>query len=167
MLHRISPCPLPRPTCRVSRSPLRERKHYLRLYHYGTETQCARFLMYISTYGGNRPVRTPPVCQKPPSKPITNTPSIGTPLRQPPQTVINLLSLPRLRGQRALRPRRSPHIRERTRLVNEIWIENTLGNGDMEHQHGAVTKDHQEEQSTGHVEPAGHQQRHEHGIHED
>ena len=46
--------------------------------------------MYISTYGGNRPVRTPPVCQKPPSKPITNTPSIGTPLRQPPQTVINL-----------------------------------------------------------------------------
>ena len=45
----------------------------------------------------------------------------------------------------------------RTRLVNEIWLEDTLGDGDMEHQHGAVTKDHQEEQSTGHVEPAGHQ----------
>lgn len=37
----------------------------------------------------------------------------------------------------------------------------------MEHQHGAVTKNHQQEQSTGHVEPAGHQQRHEHGIHDD
>ena len=55
----------------------------------------------------------------------------------------------------------------RTRLVNEIWLEDTLGDGDMEHQHGAVTKDHQEEQSTGHVEPAGRQQCHEHGIHED
>ena len=55
----------------------------------------------------------------------------------------------------------------RTRLVNEIWLEDTLGDGDMEHQHGAVTKDHQQEQSTGHVEPAGRQQCHEHGIHDD
>lgn len=123
--------------------------------------------MYISTYGG--------ATAQPEHSPYAKSPLPSQSLI-PPQSAPRSASRPKLllicylyracvdRERSDLEDRR---IFVRTRLVNEIWIENTLGNGDMEHQHGAVTKDHQEEQSTGHVEPAGHQQRHEHGIHED
>ena len=123
--------------------------------------------MHISTYGGSRPARThPPYVQKPPSKPITNTPQSAPRSASRPK-LLSICYLYRACVDRERSDLEDRRIFVRTRLVNEIWLEDTLGDGDMEHQHGAVTKDHQEEQSTGHVEPAGHQQRHEHGIHED
>ena len=123
--------------------------------------------MYISTYGG--------ATAQPEHSPYAKSPLPSQSLI-PPQSAPRSPSRPKLllicylyracvdRERSDLEDRR---IFVRTRLVNEIWLEDTLGDGDMEHQHGAVTKDHQQEQSTGHVEPAGHQQRHEHGIHED
>lgn len=123
--------------------------------------------MYISTYRG--------ATAQPEHSPYAKSPLPSQSLI-PPQSAPRSASRPKLllicylyracvdRERSDLEDRR---IFVRTRLVNEIWLEDTLGDGDMEHQHGAVTKDHQEEQSTGHVEPAGRQQRHEHGIHED
>lgn len=123
--------------------------------------------MHISTYGGSRPARThPPYVQKPPSKPITNTPQ-SVPRSASRPKLLSICYLYRACVDRERSDLEDRRIFVRTRLVNEIWLEDTLGNGDMEHQHGAVTKDHQQEQSTGHVEPAGRQQCHEHGIHDD
>lgn len=123
--------------------------------------------MYISTYrGATAQSEHPPYVKSPlPSQSLI-----------PPQSAPRSASRPKLLSicylYRACVDRERSDLEDRrifvrTRLVNEIWLEDTLGDGDMEHQHGAVTKDHQQEQSTGHVEPAGHQQRHEHGIHED
>lgn len=123
--------------------------------------------MYISTYGG--------ATAQPEHSPYAKSPLPSQSLI-PPQSAPRSASRPKLLSicylYRACVDRERSDLEDRrifvrTRLVNEIWLEDTLGDGDMEHQHGAVTKDYQEEQSTGHVEPAGHQQRHEHGIHED
>ena len=107
-----------------------------------------------------------PYVKTPPSKPIANTPQSAPRSASRPKLLL-ICYLYRACVDRERSDLEDRRIFVRTRLVNEIWLEDTLGNGDMEHQHGAVTKDHQEEQSTGHVEPAGRQQCHEHGIHED